>query len=153
MSAQLTYNQTPDIGLPGMIAEQFSQRQINSYLAEGGDIAFGQAVEAGTDPATQAIQLATLANFFGVTVEATGTPKPFAGGEAVYRDETMMAVMQRGRIYVVADDPVTVGAEVVPSLGAGTKFTPGTGTADIRAYARTAAGADGDIFMIELVGP
>lgn len=153
MTVQTTYNSNTAIGIPGMIAEQFSQRQIDTSLAENTSIGFGQAVEPGTDPATQSIRLATLANFSGVVVEATATPKPFAGGDAVYAENRLMPVMRRGRIYVTAGGAVDVGDEVVPSLGNNTKFTAGAGIALTKAYARTAAGADGDIFMIELVGP
>lgn len=149
---QLTYNETPAIGFAGMLAEEFSQRQINTYLAEGSDIPFGDAVEVGTDPATQAVALTAIIDLIGVVVASISVEQN-ADGTIDYKEKTSMPVMQRGRVYVTADDAVDVGEEVVPSTGANTKWTPGTGTSVIRAYARTAAGADGDIFMIELVGP
>ena len=150
---QLTYDQTPAVGFSGMLAEQFSQRQVDSYLAVPGPVASGDAVEyvASTENVRHATVLSDAANFIGVALFSLHQENP--EGTFMYKDKTEFPVIARGRVYAVAGGAVTVGAEVVPSTGTGTKFTAGAGTASTKAYARTAAGADGDIFIIELVGP
>ena len=155
MSAQTTYDQTPAVGFSGMLAEQFSQRQVDSYIAEG-VVHFGDAVERGTNQ-TENMQSATILTdislFIGVALYSIHQERVTGNSGIPYKDESEIPVMARGRIYATAGAAVVVGAEVVPSLGAATKFITGAGTSTTKAYARTAAGADGDVFIIELVGP
>jgi len=67
MVAQLTYSDTPAAGAVGQSAEPFSQRQVDSYLAEGA-VRAGDAVERGTDAEAQVITNGTLANLLGVAI-------------------------------------------------------------------------------------
>lgn len=146
---QTTYNVTPPVAFRGMLAESFSQRQIDSYIAEGA-INLGCAVEPGTDPQTQVIPLATLANLSGISVGFTGIEK-VAGSDAQIADKAQLPVMHQGRLWVIAGGDVTKNAEVIPSTGATTTFTAGTGTSTIiKCFARSAA-ANGELLLIEVV--
>ena len=154
MTAQTTYDQTPAVGFSGMLSEQFSQRQVDSYLAVPGPIASGDAVEyvASTENVRHATVLGTAANIIGVALFSLHQENP--EGTFMYKDKSEFPVIARGRVYAVAGGAVAVGDELTPSTGTGTKWTSGANAgATTKAYARTAAGADGDIFIIELVGP
>ena len=261
MTAQLTYQQTPAIGFKGMLAEQFSQRQVDSYVAEGSIIS-GDAVERGTyqtENVAQAMTLMDVANLIGVALfshhqenptlggmtksvvqeskvtfpsdfvsgdvvkikvnNQTLSDVPFdtdndttlanvatelanadaidtatdiapdmiktvgqnagesytiqisvfnggsrtqsatventqeAGDTLVYQDKAELPVMARGRVFCKAGAAVSVGAEVVPTTGDDTTWSAGAGTSTTKGYARTAAGSEGDLFIVELVGP
>lgn len=149
MVAQLTYDVDPVIGFAGMKSQNFSQpTQIESRIAEGAGILYGNAVEAGT-AAGQVKDLATVINFEGVVVYAA-TQESSTGYDA----GKSLPMMTRGRIWVTAGAVVAVGAQVIPSLDAATKWATGTQPANVvRAVALTAAAADGDLMEIELIGP
>jgi hypothetical protein len=150
---QLTYAANPALGFAGMIGEGFtSPKQIDSKLAETTALAFGVAVERGTDQATQSVALATLTNWSGIVVAASNV-EVATGATGSYGVEAPLPVMIRGRIFVTAGGAVVVGARVEPSLGAATKFStvavPTLGV-QLVATALTAAAADGDLMLIEL---
>ena len=154
MSAQDTYNETPVVGYKGMLAEQFSSRQIDSYLAESpvANIGGGQGVERGTADG-QAIQLATVGNWFGVAVTQYGD-RENQSGEIVYPAGSAFPVMIQGRIWVESGGAVAVGDQVVPGVGAlADEFTVGISAGFVQAFARTSAAGANELFMIELVGP
>lgn len=153
MSVQTTYDQTPAVAYPGMLAQEFSNRQIDSYLVEGTTIVGGQAVELGTDKEKQVIQLATAANFYGVALSVYEN-KEKTNSTIEFADKEMAAIMSEGRVWVQASAAVAVGVEVIPGTGANSgKWAAGTGTGLRRAFARSVAAADGDLLLIELSGP
>ena len=153
MSVQTTYAQTPAVAYPGMIAQEFSNRQIDSFKVEGTTIVGGQAVELGTDPEGQAKQLATAANVYGVAVSSYEN-KEKTNSTIEFADNEMVAVMQQGRIWVQASALTAANVEVVPGTGSSSgKWAAGTGTGLRRAISKTAAAADGDLMLIELLGP
>jgi hypothetical protein len=156
MVVQLTYDQTPAVAYAGMLAEEFSERQVDSYLAVSpvADLVAGQAVERGADPEAQCKQLASLIGWFGVALASYQDQEVPGGGSITYVDGSSVPVMYRGRIWVLASAAVTLGAEVIPGVAADSgKFAAGAGTGNTKAYARSAAGADGDLLLIELVAP
>ena len=151
MPAQLSYSAKPPAGSPGLLYSQGSGvLEVSSFSAENA-IAFGDAVMAGTDGAKQVKKLAGDATkFSGVAVYASEALE--GDGDKSYVAEDMAAVVQIGKVWVKAGGAVTVNAEVTPSIVGGQKFSAGTAAtgAFVRAIARTAAAADGDIMLIEL---
>ena len=153
---QLTYTDNPAAGFEGMIAEPFSQEQVDSYLVEGAAIKFGAAVILGTDKTKQISALADgVGDIFGGVVvgslclEVDGD----ASGSPEYAVKAMAPVMLRGRIWVRAAATVTVGARVYPTVADSQEWGVTALTNCItEAYARTAGDAN-DLIMIELRGP
>ena len=88
--AQLSYGDQV-IGQSGQIADA-TGRTVDSFAAEG-VVAFGAAVERGTNPAKQVVEFAG-GDFLGVAVfshtEVTGQ----------YEDEASVGVMTKGRVIV-----------------------------------------------------
>ena len=156
MSAQSTYDETPAIAQVGQIAEQFSQRQVDSGVAEGA-ITLGDAVSRGTNAGQYQQLTGAATNVRGVMIGSTGADQavPAAGATLAAADEDPVSVMVRGRVWVKAGGAVVIDAEVTPGLDASAgEWSSGANLlSDVRAFARTAAGAQGDLLMIELVGP
>ena len=154
MVVQTSYPETPAKAFNGMLAEQFSMRQLDSYFVEGSSgLMAGQAVERGSDPEKQVVQLATLANFIGVTVQALQDLETVGTDKPLYSEKEIAPVMDDGRIWVYAGEAVAVGAEVIPTTGADTRFNAGTGTSNHKCYARSATQAADELLLIEVVGP
>ena len=154
MVVQTSYPETPARGFQGMLAETFSKAQKDSYVGEGA-LEFGQAVVRGTDPEKQVKTIVgevDISGFMGITLAVLQDIETAGSTRASYADKQMVSVIDDGRIYVTASAAVAVGAEVVPNI-ADTKFAPGTGTSKHKCYARSAAAADGDVFIVEVVGP
>lgn len=111
MSAQTTYAATPAVGQPGMIAQEFALRQVDSFLAEGA-ILFGYPVVQGTadgqvKPATDDEE-----KFLGIAVAELNEPQAAGTVVASYADKTAVPVLKYGRIYVLAGENVVVGDPV-----------------------------------------
>jgi len=151
MPAQLSYAAKPAAGSPGLLYSQGAGvLQVSSFSAENA-LAFGDAVMAGTDGAKQVKKLALDATkFSGVAVYASEGLQ--GDGDKSYAAEDMAAVVQMGKVWVTAGGAVAVNEEVTPSVAAAQKFSKGTASdgAFLRAIARTAAAADGDLMLIEL---
>jgi hypothetical protein len=111
MSAQLTYTATPDIGQPGMIAQEFALRQVDSYLAQG-ECFFGYAMVQGT--AVNQVKPATAFadKFVGIVVAELNEPQLANTVIASYADKEALPVLKYGRIYVLAGEAVVVGDPV-----------------------------------------
>jgi hypothetical protein len=154
MVVQTSYAATPAIAYGGMLAEQFSNRQVDSFLAEDAIIG-GAAVERGTDPDSQVLNLTTATDIYGVAVTSYENKETPEGAVITYAAKEMVPVMETGRIWVYAGGVVAVGDEVTPGVaGASTKWTSGANLlGKNRAFARSAAAADGDLLLIELTGP
>jgi len=154
MAVQTSYGETPVIGYKGMLAEQFSSRQIDSYLATSpvADVGGGQGVERGALDG-QAKQLAAVGNWLGVSVTQYGD-RENASGEIIYPAGHAFPVMIQGRLWVESGAAVAIGEEVVPNINAlADEFSPGTSTGFVRAYAKTSAAGANELLLIELVGP
>jgi len=154
MSVQLTYGITPAVAIPGMLAEPFSQRQVDSFIAEDTILA-GQAVERGTDPASQVLQLTAAVAVYGVAISALQDNEVPEGGSITYAAKDSTPIITRGRIWVLSGGAVTVGAEVTPGVVANSgKWTAGANLlSPVRAFARSAAGGVDELLLIELAGP
>ena len=155
MAVQTSYGITPAVAYPGMLAEEFSQRQVDSFLAENA-IAAGRAVERGTDPAAQVLQLSSAATaVYGVALAAIQDQEVAEGSVITYAPESSIPVMERGRVWVVAGGAVAVGAEVTPGVDAlAGQWSSGANLlAENRAFARSVAGSQGELLLIELTGP
>ena len=154
MAVQLSYGETPVVGYKGMLAEQFSSRQIDSYLAVSpvADVGGGQGVERGNLDG-QAKQLAAVGNWFGVSVTQYGD-RENQSGEIVYPEGSAFPVMIQGRIWVESGAAVAAGEEVVPGVGAvADEFSPGTSAGFVQAFAKTSTAGANELLLIELVGP
>jgi len=154
MVAQLTYGETPVVAYKGMLAEQFSSRQIDSYLSTSpvADVGGGQGVERGNLDG-QAKQLAAVGNWLGVSVTEYGD-RENASGEIIYPAGSAFPVMIQGRIWVESGAAVAIGEQVVPGINAlADEFSPGTSTGFVQAFAKTSAAGANELIMIELVGP
>ncbi len=154
MVAQLTYDQTPAVAYAGMISEQFSQRQIDSFLAEDAIIG-GYAVERGTDGENQVLVLTTAVDLYGVAVASYQDKETLPGAQITFDIKDSLPVMYRGRIWVESSGAVAVGDEVTPGTGANAgKWASGSNLlADVRAFARSVAGGADELLLIELSGP
>jgi hypothetical protein len=155
MSTQTTYPDTPAVAYAGLIAEAFSEKQIDTFFAVSpvADLVAGQATERGAVDG-QIKQLASLVNWDGVAVASYADQEVPTGGSITYAAKSAVPVMYRGRIWVLASAAVSYGAEVIPGVAADSgKFAAGAGTGNTKAYARSAAAADGDLLLIELTAP
>ena len=111
MSAQTTYAATPAVGQPGMIAQEFALRQVDSFLAEGA-ILFGYPVVQGTADNQAKSATAAADKFLGIAVAELNQPQAAGTVVASYADKTAVPVLKLGRIYVLAGEAVAVGDPV-----------------------------------------
>lgn len=153
--AQLTYDKAPAVAQAGMLAEQFSLRQVDSFLAEG-DIIFGQPVVYGATAEQCKVAAATTDKFLGLALVEKNVEQD-SSGVAKYADESMAAVLRYGRIWAIAGEAVLVGEPVFAGLGAdiGKFYNDNGGDPATRLECKgkfvTAAAAAGDLVLIELV--
>lgn len=110
MSAQLEYNATPAVALPGMIGEHFSLRQIDSYVVGGEDvIPFGYPIVQDATDGTARIGDSPNSTFVGISVFAQQLNYSDALG---YAPKDQIPVMKRGRIWVRVGEAVVMGEAV-----------------------------------------
>ena len=149
MSAQTSYDQTPVIGFNGMLAEQFSLRQIDSGLVEGGNLGLGVAMKRGSSDGQYVPCVADDA-VEGVSIFSHAREKQ-ADGSFVYEDKTQFPLLHKGRYYAVANAAIAAEADVGYDPATG-KVGAVVGATTTLAFgkAKTSAGADGDLLIIEL---
>lgn len=149
MSVQTTYDQTPAIGFNGMLAEQFSQRQIDTGIVESGPFALGLAVKRGT---TDQQYEACVADddVEGIALFSHGAEKQ-TDGTFEYEDEHSFPVLTEGRYYAIANAALAVGAAVAydPATGKVGAVSGGVTTTAF-GVAKTTAAADGDLLIIQI---
>jgi hypothetical protein len=148
MSGQTSYADTPDIGFMGMIAEHFSNRQIDSGLAALPILAGAPVKDvAGSDD--QYVTGTTTAAVTGVAVYEPN--QEHESGDYSYPVNGQFPVMREGRLYVVAGGAILKGADVgynpttkkySSTIGASTTLKVGK--------AHTKAAADGDVFIMAI---
>jgi hypothetical protein len=148
MTVQTTYDQTPAIGFNGMLAEQFSLRQVDSGLAEGGALGLAVAVKRGTTD-NQYVAAAADEAVEGVVIYSHHEENP--GGDFEYPEKSAVPVLSKGRYYGVANAAIAVGAALAydPATGK-VGAVVGTTTTLAFATAKTSAGADGDLLIVEV---
>jgi hypothetical protein len=150
MSGQTTYEDTPAIGFPGLLAEPFSLNQVDSGLVEApAGIVAGTAVAPGTAEG-QYIPAVADGAVYGVTAFAH-TPQENQDGNFTYEDKTQFPVLSKGRIWMTANAAIAKGTVLGYDPATG-KVGPVVGTVTTLAFAtaQTAAAADGDLIMIEV---
>jgi len=154
MVAQLTYNAQPAVAIPGMIAEMFSLRQIDSWLA-GGEIPFGFPVSiSSTDPDQVVVATSPSDTFVGISVFAHQlNVHDILTGECHYQLTDQVPVMSKGRVWVLSAGAVEFGEDAfaLPD-GSGQFSNANVGGLNINLYAKfrgTTTGA-GQLVMIEL---
>lgn len=149
MSAQTSYSQTPVVAFNGMIAQEFSLRQIDSGLAEGAAVGLGVAMKPGTGldqyVAAEADDAVTGATVFA-TQDVESQTDPFE-----YLEDTSFPLMVKGRYWAVANAALAKNA-VVAYDPATSKVGPVSGGVTTLAFAKviTAAAADDDLVLIEV---
>jgi len=149
MSAQTSYSQTPAIGFNGMLAEQFSVRQIDSGIVENGPLALGVAMKRGSTDAQYVPCVADDA-VEGISIFSEAREKQ-ADGTFVYPDEAQFPLLHKGRYYAIANAAIAAEASVAYDPATG-KVGAVVGATTTLAFgkAKTSAGADGDLLIIEL---
>lgn len=148
---QLTYRDEPEVASVGLVSEPFSLNQVDSYLADEA-IPFGFPVEVSSAPGVGRVGgVSKLASGECIGVAVASLPQEQAAGtaDAEYRAEAALPVLTYGRCWVKASAAIALGAEVVPADTG--KFSGATATGvNVRMVAKTAADADGDLFMVEI---
>ena len=148
MVAQTTYEDTPVIGFNGMLAEQFSLRQVDSGLAQGA-LLLGVAVKPGTADG-QYIPCIADDGVTGVVLYEGGTVEN-QSGDFTYADKAPFPVLSKGRYYAVANAAVAVGA-VIAYDPATRKVGAVVGATTTLAFGKaiTSAAADADLIIVEV---
>lgn len=148
MSVQTTYSDTPAIAFAGMLAEQFSLRQIDSGIAEGA-LALGQAVKDGSSDA-QYVPAAADDAVTGIAVFSSDIEQDDAGA-VTYADKAQVPVLKLGRYYATANGALAKGASVAYDPNDG-KVGAVVGATTTLAFGKavTASAADGDLIIVEL---
>lgn len=149
MSAQSSYSDTPAIALEGMIAEQFSLRQVDSGLAEGA-IAMAACVKFGTLDGQYVPCVADDA-VDGVAILQGAS----LGVDVGYADKEAFPVLSVGRYYAVADGALSVGDEVAQIIATGKVAAESAGTTTL-AFAKVFTSVTGvvdtnDLVILELL--
>ena len=148
MTVQTSYEQTPVIGFNGMLAQQFSLRQVDSGLVENGPIMLGAGVKRGTTD-NQYVASAPNELVEGIAIYSHHQENP--GGDFEYMDKAAIPVLTRGRYYAVANGAIAI-ADIVaydPATGKVGARGPGTTTLEF-GLAVTTAAADGDLVIVEI---
>jgi len=147
MSVQTTYADTPAVGFNGMLAEQFSLRQIDSGIAEG-ELGLGVAVVAGTS-GEQVVAAAADAAVMGIVIY--GTTEENQSGDFTYPDKSQLPVLSKGRYWAIANGALAIGAEAAydPATGKVGAVSGGVTTLAF-GVAKSASAADGDLIIVEV---
>lgn len=154
MSAQDTYNDRPPVATAGMIAEHFSLRQIDSWLA-GEEIPFGVACVLSATDDRQVVQAAAGTDkFVGISVFSQQlNVQDIATGAVSYKEKEQLPVMSKGRVWVKSAVAVNYGEDAYALPDGSGQFTnTGNTGANLTLYAKfrgSTTGAD-QLVIIEL---
>jgi hypothetical protein len=145
---QLTYPLEMTKGYPGQIADMMP-KEIISKAAEGA-IAFGVAVQAGTDPDKQVAPV-TNKTPVGVSVRSIDREND-AAGDCAYADTETVGVMQRGYLYAEIDGTGVLGAPLTYIVNTGQLSTAAADASHIAINARLdeACATTGDLCRVKL---
>ncbi len=147
MSVQTSYPDTPVIGFQGMLAEQFSLRQVDSGIAESAAIALGQVVtNVGSSSDAQYEAVANQAAATGVAIYQGSSE--FASLE--YAVGESFPVLSKGRYYAVAGEAIAVGDSIAQTTSdLKMSNTEEVTTSLFFGTAKSSAALDG-IFIVEV---
>lgn len=148
MSVQTTYSGDMVKGFKGMLAEQFSMRQVDSGLVETAALGLGVALKEGSADG-QYVAAAADDAVLGISLYEP-TRELASGGSYEYAVKEQMPVLKKGRVWMVAGAALAVGRAVGfnPSTGKVQAVSGGTTTLAM-GVAVTSSGADGDLIVIE----
>ena len=125
MSVQTTYTAAIPKAYPGLQADNNPVQSV-SLIAEATVIPFGRAVQQGTNDDQALIGTGTTV-YRGITMRMHNQENVSAGVEsAQYPDEDLMAVMEKGAIFV---DLINTGAKDALIYSVDADGTIGAGTA------------------------
>jgi hypothetical protein len=149
MVAQTTYNDTPAVGFNGMLAEQFSLRQVDSGLADS-VVALGSPVIASV-AGTKVTYGPAEADDDPVAVAIYASAKETIDSTFQYEEKEMMPLLRLGRYYAVANAALALGSEVGydPATGKVGAVSAGVTTTAL-GKTTTVAAADGDLVIIQI---
>ena len=125
MTVQTTVDLRFRQALPGVLAD-ISPMERGSFRALESDIGFGVAVTR-VDDDTAHIADGTGQEFLGVTIRVLDRENSFVGSNlSLYRQDDIMGVVRRGRIFVVSKvDAIEPGQPVYFYHTASGGFVPG----------------------------
>jgi hypothetical protein len=146
MSVQTAYPDTPVVGFNGMLAQQFSLRQVDSGLVETGPTVLGQAVSPGTLDG-QYINAVADGVVSGVAIYQGASEFP----TAQYLDKEAFPVLSKGRYWATANGALAVGA-VIAYDPATFKVGAVVGATTTLAFGKaiTSSAADTDLIIVEV---
>ena len=149
MVAQLTYDETPVIGYNGMLAQQFSLRQVDSGLVETAAIGLGVAVVPGTADG-QYVAAAADEAVSGIAIYE-GASETAKDGTFEYDVKDSFPVLSKGRYYATANGALAIDAAIAydPATGKVGAVSGGTTTLAF-GKAITSSAADGDLIIVEV---
>ena len=141
---------TPAIGFEGMLAEQFSLRQIDSGLnATGDNLGLGRVVKPSGVKDGEYILCVPDDAVTGVVIYSAARENQ--SGDFVYADKSAFPVLSKGRYYAVANAALAVGAVIAydPTTG---KVGAVVGATTTLAFGKaiTSAAADDDLLIVEV---
>ena len=146
MSVQTTYPDTPAVGYNGMLAQQFSLRQVDSGLVETGPTVLGQAVSPGTADG-QYINAVADGVVSGVAIYQGASEFP----SLQYEDKEAFPVLSKGRYWATANGALAINAAIAYDP-ATFKVGAVVGTVTTLAFGKaiTSSAADGDLIIVEV---
>lgn len=147
MSVQTSYSEDMVKGFNGMLAEQFSMRQVDSGLVETAAIGLGVALAAGSAD-SQYVAAAADDAVLGISLyEPT---REHGAGSYEYAVKEEMPVLKKGRVWMTAGAALAVGAQVGYNPATGkVQAVAGGVTTLAMGVSVTSAAADGDLIVIE----
>lgn len=107
--SQTSYDMDQPIGVAGLLADASgSPKKTATYINPDDEIPFGRAVakDSATDSACKLPDGAGV-DIVGIAVRDSATEESDATAENAYATESAVAVLRRGRIYVVVEEAVT----------------------------------------------
>ena len=113
MTVQTTYGETPAVAFAGMLAEDFSVRQVDSFLADGA-VPVGYAVKRGSTATEAAVLTAASDVVVGIALAASYIEN--ASGALTYADNTSLPVISKGRVWVTVGETVAINDSVFAGM-------------------------------------
>ncbi|MCK4960048.1 MAG: hypothetical protein KAT00_11625 [Planctomycetes bacterium] len=126
MSVQLTYDEKIAKQYAGGLADNNPKRTV-TYIAEGGAIPYGRAVQPGASDDQAVIGTTTATSLYsGIAIRVHNNENPLGGVSESYPEGDLMAVMEEGSLFI---DLVNTGAKGDPIYSVDADGTIGAGTA------------------------
>ena len=132
---QTSYEQNIAKGYPGQIAD-LQDRIVESFAAEGA-VAFGTAVQKGTDPDKQVKTVTTGGVFAGMAIRDIARENN-SSAVAEYADKETVGMMTRGFMYARIDGTGVAGDTLTAIVDTGQLSTAGVDATHLAAKAELA---------------